>query len=441
MIEDTLLHYLPWLFVAGIALFSVIEWRRFANEKQQQAEIPPREQTTLPDKLILMRSTGRMSPRDARRFALAIPFLLVGMMLLILSPFYATFQEMSLSDILNALVIKISEKPGIIFDVLLFVVITILVPVVTIAVYKNERLILSRNGIEYKPPFTGMLKHWFPGWSIYWEEVAKVSLSNLLLPGQLVIEPRSGKTRRINAAHWHASDHDGPKQRSLLMRLANERRSRVNPERIKQLPLLRYIREGAGLDIKEKQATGLDYDLAQNTHARRVIIILFVIMAYALVDYLANQETYAVMPEIEWFITGGIVAGLITGIWLIKKSVPPYNAWGLGTMLGLIVALALYPGLLRLNQVTDQRGLQQYEYRHTGSGQYSSVREGLPIITMPYDEYWQSIPEDAGIFFSLRRGALPFYQIDMAPQNVKIHKWYCIKYAAGDAVQLLECEK
>jgi len=207
------------------------------------------------------------------------------------------------------------------------------------------------------------------------------------------------------------------------------------------MPLLSYIENHSQFNIKLSPETGLNFDLTRNTHTFKIILLIGLLICYALVDVVANQETYIGGYPFVWIVSAGIISSFITGVWLIKRSVPKFTAWGLALMFGLISSATMYPALLRLNQLTDFQGLNDYEYRKTNINTFKSVTGLLPVVTMQTTEYWNSVNYNESVMFSIRTGGLGFYQLDMAPVYSKMRKWNCLEDANGDQQKELDCNE
>ena len=93
--------------------------------------------------------------------------------------------------------------------------------------------------------------------------------------------------------------------------------------------------------------------------------------------------------------------------------------------LGCALAAALYPGLLRVNQLTDRGGLVSHRYALQADLSLKPVEDGLPVLRFPrYADYWAHFARGSLHEFALRRGGLGFYQVDMAPVNEDMRAWY-----------------
>ena len=442
MTKEFLLNYWPWLFIGIFGIFIAVEYRRYRQEKQALHQAGY-NRPSIPNELVLKRTAGQLSPQQMKIFLAALLFVSLALIGILLSIVIKDNPDQSYIGILEALGQKVIEKPTTLLNILMPLLFMIVYPIMQLAMVRNEQLVLTKEGICYHSLFKGLLSHLKPGWQLTWSEIESITFNSRLARGQVRIKPKRGNTQTLIAHTWQPHDEFPGKQRqSLFTRLQRERELQSDTvTALEQLPLLRYIQEIVGFTIDTHAKGDLDYDLSKNPHTRLLLIILFAVLAYAIVDTVANQETYIALPHIAWFITIGIVVTLASVHWLSDKQVPKSNIWGLSILFGLIVAISLYPALLRLNQLTDAEGLKEYTYRYVSPYRFEPVMDKLPVIDMPVDEYWLSIPLDEEVVFKLRRGAFDFYQIDMAPEYTKMRHWYCLQRAKDNPEKIKKCDE
>lgn len=437
--RNFILQFWPWLFVGIFTLLGVIEYRLYRKEKQD-LEQADKSSADLPDTLVLQRRNVNISPREGKFFVFTMVLVILTIIAITAMAIISKHPDADTASLLAMTWDKLTDKPGSFTAVLILLPLAIFVPWLTSRISENEKLRLDRAGLTYCPPFTGLLKRWVPGWHIDWAEVKTISLGHLLTRGQLVISPENGKVRRLVSHLWEQEYKlkSGPK--SFFMRIARQQQLQNDSIAMLELPLLKYIREKAGLKIDTKAHGDAGFDLAKNSRTRAAMVVLFGLLIYTIMDIPVITEMYVLEPPLWWFVTGGLFTLFIAGIWLSEKDIPVSHSWALGVLLGIVMAVALYPGLLRLNQLTDTRGLQVFEYQHTAPNRFEPVDYGLPILAMPSDDYWRSLPYDKLTSFSLRRGALGFYQVDMEPVYKKMRQFYC-KKRAGDNLEKREACK
>jgi hypothetical protein len=168
-----------------------------------------------------------------------------------------------------------------------------------------------------------------------------------------------------------------------------------------------------------------DFALDKNPHTIAALVVLFGAIAYGLGDFFVNTETYAEAPLYLVYGGGGLFAALATLTWLRGAGIPRPESLGLSVMVGLAIGFALYPGLLRINQLTDARGLQTYAYHLQDDLTLTPSNPALPELSFPSTrEYWESLEPGSVHALRLRQGSLGFYQIDMAPLYQKTRQFY-----------------
>jgi hypothetical protein len=166
-----------------------------------------------------------------------------------------------------------------------------------------------------------------------------------------------------------------------------------------------------GIDIREGS-----YMFDLGSHPSTVIFTtsLVVLLVYAIADtFFIHSDVYIETPPYEAFITGGAIMAVIAFLVMKKSSIPAYIGISLALMNGVAFGAAMHPGLLRINQFTDNDGLQEYVYFREAGNVYMPVNPGTPKITMhePY-EYWAQFEAGSEYVFRLRKGMLDFWQLD-----------------------------
>ncbi|RPI76296.1 MAG: hypothetical protein EHM45_13330 [Desulfobacteraceae bacterium] len=141
---------------------------------------------------------------------------------------------------------------------------------------------------------------------------------------------------------------------------------------------------------------------------------------------MVHTEVYTGRPFYESFIFIAVVTGALSYLWLKKSHAPRKETMVLAVLLGAVVGFAAYPGALRLNQLTDQQGLQSYDYQMQADYSFIPDRKDLPVLTFPRERnMWSRYPKGYRYAFRLRKGGLGFYQVDLAPVYEKFQQdWY-----------------
>lgn len=442
-IKNFIYFYWPVVLI-GILLFNyAIEYRRYRQEKQVRRYAPPPSPPVLPDRLVLVRSLDQLPPERRKLLLTALMFLLVSLFVLLMVSVVRLYPDKSWSELLHVLFDKISERPAAFINMLIVFVLLAIAPFYIIAMNKNERLILSKETITYIPPFSGRLQRVLGAWSLRWEEIASITLGRGLMRGRLKIKPRRGRMRVLMAYAWQQAGNPlGQQYKTLFARIRFRYKLQNDVDTALQyLPLLRYLQEKLGLSLDAGNKSDLEFDLLKHPATRQILVVLAALIFYALVDLMANMETYLQTPSVLWFVGMGAAITLAVVAWLGKGSIPRSNVWGLALITGAVFAVAMYPGLLRLNQFTATSSLRAYPYRYAGDYRFSPRLDGLPVIVLPESDYWDSKKPHDEFSFVLRKGGLGFYQIDMAPVYADMRIWYCQKNAKGDTKKLTQCGK
>lgn len=237
--------------------------------------------------------------------------------------------------------------------------------------HHRERIFLTSSGIRYQSPLPGFLQWLKPDWSMKWSQIkaayfkpASLKMVQGPLSMSLVLETASFSRKMVPCAWIDPNDSEETHP-------ALQHWSRFSPRQTKLVlpycPIIKYLTK-RGIDVKmdqvEKasQAQSADFALESNRHSLAAAILFFTLLAYALLDFLINKETYADFPFYNIYIGSGVFMAIIVMGWLRRAKVPKRESIVVALLLGGVFGVALYPGLLRLNQLTDTQGLQIYQY-------------------------------------------------------------------------------
>jgi WD40 repeat protein len=260
-------------------------------------------------------------------------------------------------------------------------------------------------------------------WSAKWAEITTTYLKpSPLLPGShfLLLGFHIGlRYKELFACQWHHPDH----QDDYPLKLSGDIQT---PEQIKsalqRCPLIKYITDkGISIEVDPKVSLKtpfyqLDFVIKSNQHRLSAAIFFFLLLGYAIFDFMIfNQEAYAEQPLYKVYLLGGVgMAALMMG-WLRRAKVSKRESIIIALLLGGVFGLALYPGLLRLNQLTDSNGLKSYQYELQSDLSFKPVNDNtLPTLHLNDDKYWADFETGTFYEFELRKGGLGFYQINLA---------------------------
>jgi len=295
-----------------------------------------------------------------------------------------------------------------------------------------ERLILTDTEIRYQSALPKVLQFLLPAWSAKWSEVTQAYFRKkrgLYGPTaiELVLVTYRGEKRKLRPYFWvdpARKEQENPwwaVHKIYSMKTVEMRRA------ILDLPVVRFV--GACLNRFEPESSWdkIEFPYALETNRSTVVAMLLlpVLMTYALVDFVLNEETYASQPPYGFLVLLGVIVALIAGRWLRGGNVPNAERVGLAIVLGATFGVAFYPGLLRINQLTDGVGLQTYVYQLQRDGTLAPLQKGPPDLIFPrYADYWSAFSVGSLHEFRLRKGGLGFYQVDMAPINEAMREYF-----------------
>jgi WD40 repeat protein len=310
-----------------------------------------------------------------------------------------------------------------------YVYFLILMPIVfllLVSVYqalKRERLILDADGIRYQshlPKFLqGVLPMIYRDWSAKWAEITAAYLKpSPLQPGShfLLLGLHLGLGyKELFACQWYHHEDDYP------LKLFCDQQT---PEQIKsalqRCPLIKYITDkGISIDVDPKvslKTPFFQFAIESNQHRLSAAIFFLLLLGYAILDLMIfNQEAYVELPLYKVYLLGGVgMAAFVMG-WLRRAKVSRRESIIIALFLGGVFGLALYPGLLRLNQLTDSNGLKSYQYELQSDLSFKPVNDNtLPTLHLNDDKYWADFEAGTLYEFELRKGGLGFYQISLA---------------------------
>ncbi len=292
----------------------------------------------------------------------------------------------------------------------------------------RERLLVDEVGIRYVSPLPEFLQALRPSWRLQWSQIRQARIETARMsPLFLVIVLDAGLVqRKIAPFQWVVTDDEpiGP---------ADPRKWRsLDPEAIRGLLQLLPVTQmlaSAGIDLNLdalRSSVSILFALEENPSTLLALVLFFGFVSYALIDgAFLIQETYVERPFYEFYVVTGIVVSIIVGVWLLRVQVPRAESLTLAALIGAGFAVALYPGLLRINAVSDPSGLQKYAYVLESNHTFRAVDAGLPALHFERDgQYWAQFASGSIHHFELRKGGLGFYQLNMAPVYAAMKEFY-----------------
>lgn len=302
-----------------------------------------------------------------------------------------------------------------------------------IILYPREQLILTDTGIRFHSPLPQFLQWLRPSWSMNWSDLDEVKLA---------INPR---VHRIEAVQLRLMGKDKPrliKVSEWYIRHANAQFWWNNPlfkpmfistdkhqldTQLRRSPLLKGLNEFGVtvIDARDEPVQHSGFDLNDTPQTQRVLLAMALLGLYAAIDTVASNETYANTPPYLIITIAGVLLAFAVSRWLLSCKIPRMESIGMGFLIGVIFSVALYPGVLRINQLTGEK-LHQVEYRLGDDKRLYPVIKGYPVIdlTEQAPDYWGTQKEGKSYTIMLHKGGLGFFQFDQEPIYAKYQQYY-----------------
>jgi hypothetical protein len=296
---------------------------------------------------------------------------------------------------------------------------------------REERLVITEQGLEYVSPLPQALQFLNPSWSLRWAQVHRAAVeSSGVAPGpqflRLVLDLGLERRRLMPYVWVDPETYRPPSAWSTRDQQRRMQRDVVLAE-LRASPLLAAVaRHVPRFSADWDAVSPTQFALEKNPWTLATVIAFFALFVYALLDGLfLNPETYAEPPRFAAYaVAGAVVAIAVFGL-LRRAGAPAGESVALALLTGAALGAALYPGLLRINQLTDRHGLQVHVYEHRGGGHFVPRASGPPPLDLSrYAEYWGKLRAGAGYEFELRRGGLGFYQLNLAPLYAAMREHY-----------------
>lgn len=308
---------------------------------------------------------------------------------------------------------------------------------VIVFLLKYERLVIDRVGIHYQTPLPHWLRRFAPGWTLPWEKIKSAALSGHgrlnSRDMRLILSPIKGaKIRSVKILMWaDPAAADQPVfapikdwQFNWTQGASNKRNYERIRNRALASPLISALKHH-NIDVIIDEIFGnFGFALEKNRHSLTAICLLLVFLAYFLVEFFIGNEQYVERPELWPFGLAAIVVAIAVTVWLFIGKIPFDENMAIGSLLGVAIGAPMYPGLLRINQLSDREGLTIYQYQLVRKANFMPLSAGLPDLSFSYDEYWQQFKPGSRHTFELRKGGLGFYQVNMATIHKDIKAYY-----------------
>ena len=285
----------------------------------------------------------------------------------------------------------------------------------------HEQLRVDAQGIQYTPPF-----HWWrrPAFRLKWSELDQLEL----LPparGYPVIATTlrlhaNGRQHDVKPMAWFPPAISWRQQRAR-QKLQTLRRSDIATA-FAASALGQFVL-AQGLPVMQPPVKAAAFDLFSNGTCRAVLAVMGSLLLYALIDGATLQQRaldHALWPLM---LGAGVLSFPAILLLLLRSAIPRTEAIGVASLFGLTLAMAAFPGSLRVNQLSDGDGAETVNYVHRGNGHF--VAPGYPDIRHElFDPFWDQLPRETPYTFRLYRGSLGFWQLDEAPINDAMRAFY-----------------
>ena len=438
--NDFIFYSWPILLLVVSVFFIIYDFMVYLEDKKSNTKAISK--SIFNEGVILSRMGGQKFSLHIKVFFVSLALVFVVFFATVIAGNINELMKEGDIDVLAAIKLLIFDGDYTVIENFVLAVLFIVVSVVSYMSSKNERVILTKNEIKYCPVFKNKLFQRFnPSWSIRWSDVKTVYQGKLKAKNEIVIETKEGESHTLQLNAWKELGKDNDHAiNSLIGRFKYQNKLIKDADfAFKENVLSRYIINVVGLDIEKTPDTNLNFDLTSNKHSLATLVVIFAFILYALISFMVTREVYISEVPYVWFAVIGLVIAIGCGVALAKTDVPLTNAWGMALLLGIVVSVAMYPAMININQLTDSKGLIEYEYQRVDKTVFESVDLSLPRVVVNEDEYWESIPLNKTVVFMIRKGGLDLYQVDMEPEYKKMRLWYCLKRAGDDVNKISDC--
>ena len=375
---------------------------------------------------------------DRRWFPIRTQYVLIFGLILLIAPiallYFANlyiFPDVPWAELQARLLSKLATTDwlNVLFKRLDILVMTILLAGQIIYLFraqKLERLTLSSAGIQYTSPLPEMLKRIKPDWYMRWDQLKKIELGTLYGTARhpnfvLMTFTSATEKHRIRPGLWiDPKNYPQPKFHFSLKHASMTQSNEEVLKSVMESEVAVYISAvvpNITIDSALAQAV-TQTSLEKNPHGRISIAIIFLLIIYSVIDFVIEPESYVDNPAnfAYFYIAAGIVGAAVSAIWLYRSTLVNAEKAGLALLIGVLVSVAMVPGALRINALTDSRGPVKYDYYVIQSSDGVVLRplvEGMPVIDyFAHNKFWNKFGNDETYQVLIRKGGLGFYQFN-----------------------------
>jgi len=291
-----------------------------------------------------------------------------------------------------------------------------------------ERVELSPQGIHYVPALPSWLRFIPWGWQFSWQEIKAINIKPAMLSMNrmgLKLELHGKQCKKtLSPLYW--IDLQAPRDARPTQAWQAFTDTELQ-HAMQHSPVWRYAQAHSQVfEVSSKVPEPIteQFDLLKHPYTSKALFVFFALLLYALLDFNLNREDYIEIP-FNYLITGGVMLGLLSFVILANKKIPIAEHGVLSVLLAGSMAFSLYPALLRVNQFTDNQGLQSHVYQIHDDFSLHPLKPELPVIQMQNDlDYWGQFPVNSEYTLKLRKGALDFYQLNWVNIEQDMREFY-----------------
>lgn len=382
------------------------------------------------DKIALMLRDKRWI--DARK---AFPLLALAFTLFFLALLFAItamFPSISWGSIPSRMIAQIGSDGWVKtllrhFDAVVFLGIATLQILYSIRASALERLQLSPQGIRYISPLPPVLKRLRPDWILAWDQIEKIELGPVIRrvnnPEFIMITLTAGSEKRqLFPVRWVDPDKYAPSAFKFRFAISSMKRDEMM-QSVMDTPVMRFISDNAPHIAIDSAPGGAEVytSLEKNPHGRMAMGMVFLLIVYAIVDFVAGPDAYIDAPAslLHIYLFTGIVVAVLSGAWLYRSALTAQEKIGLAVLIGMLAGVAMIPGALRINALSGSEAASTYDYfvmQGADSVVLKPVVEGMPNIDhFAKNGFWRKFGKDDTYPVQIRKGLLGFYQFRLSP--------------------------
>jgi len=301
----------------------------------------------------------------------------------------------------------------------------------------KTRLVLDTEGVHLQFEGPVLLQRLAQTGSVRWGGIKEASwlITDVTIPGgaQLFLHRETGRPVVINPAMWCP-----PGQEDTLRHPLRLMRKRTMLDELERNFVVRLIQsKRPDLDVMPSEARvakgirGAMKATNQTNDFKRPAAVpavgAAVLLLYAIADiyFLATEYYIGGPPYAELVSLGVLAAAAVTAV-LARLEPGRKDIYVIGPAFGALLALAAYPMLTRVNAWVGDTQLQEVEYRFTAEKQWVPVNADTPALDLhlPGSDWWARFRPGDRYTFSIRRGGLGFWTVDMEPIYIEQAAWY-----------------